>query len=236
MIARVWIGYDPKEHDAYRVAEHSLRKHASCPVEVIPLDLDKLRKWQLLWRRFEVREGITWDILSKAPMSSTFALTRFFVPILAHSGWGLFLDCDVIVQSDIAKLFALADDRYAVMCVKHPELDSSSVKMVGALQTSYPKKNWSSVVLYNADHTANRRLTLGVLNNTPGRDLHAFRWLHDEEIGELPDSWNWLCGVREKPDRVDIAHLTLGSCWLKGWKGGPYDDMWLEAARDAGVR
>src|SRR5262249_12387251 len=151
--------------------------------DIRPLRLDYLRNNMMLWRRFEMRDGIVWDLLSKAPMSTEFALTRFFVPLLAHTGWALFVDPDVVFTRDVAELFALADDRYAAMCVKHDHRPDGSVKMDGQIQTYYPRKNWSSVVLYNADHPGNRRLTLGILNNVPGRDLHGLRWLNDEAIG-----------------------------------------------------
>jgi hypothetical protein len=101
--------------------------------------------------------------------------------------------------------------------------------MVNQQQTIYPRKNWSSVMLFNCNHPANRRLTLHDINNRPGRDLHAFYWLHDEEIGTLNPRWNWLVNEQERPLDVAIAHFTNGGPWIAGWIPAPFDDLWLEA-------
>jgi len=172
-----------------------------------------------------------YDLHSNAPQATDFAISRFFVPLLAHTGWALFTDCDVVFLRDPHELFAHADHSKAVMVVKHPPLDGTADKMDGCTQTRYARKNWSSVAFFNCDHPANRRLNLTTLNQWPGRDLHAFGWLADSEIGELSDEWNWLVGVRPKPAMPAIAHFTLGGVWLKTWPGAEHDDIWLEAQR-----
>jgi hypothetical protein len=96
-------------------------------------------------------------------------------------------------------------------------------------QTQYPAKNWSSVMLFDCDHDANRRLTLWDVNHRPGRDLHRFYWLHESEVGTLHPRWNQLVGVQPEIKSEGIVHWTLGSCWLDGWQGGPHDAMWLKA-------
>jgi hypothetical protein len=231
MIGRIFIGYDPKEETAYRVAEYSVRKHSSIPLVVTPLFLDRIRTAQLLWRRFEKRDGIAWDVLSKAPMSTEFALSRFLVPLLAHSGWSLFIDPDVLVTSDVAELFKLANPKYGVMCVQHAPFDDRSVKMDGQIQTHYDRKNWSSVALYNSDHPGNLRLSLGILNNTPGRQLHGFRWLDDDAIGALPAAWNHLVGLAPRPlfGVPALIHYTLGLPNVPGYEDCDYADLWRAA-------
>lgn len=226
---RVYIGWDPREQQAYDVAEKSLRKHASVPVDVVPLRLQTLREQMMIWRRFEERDGKLYDCISHAFCSTEFAISRFYVPLLTHSGWSLFVDSDVVFLDDVAKLFALADDRYAAMCVQHPPQEESGTKMDGQVQQTYPRKNWTSVVLWNASHAANRCLHLGVLNNTPGRDLHRFCWLNDEYVGALPAEWNWLVGVQEKPAKPAIAHFTLGTPDMIGDDNCPFAEIWREA-------
>lgn len=229
---RVYIGWDGREAEAWRVAAASLRAHASGPIDIIPLKLIKLQQQMMLWREFEERDGKIWDRVSKAFCSTEFAISRFFVPLLAHSGWALFVDADVVFCDDVANLFALADPKYAVMCVQHDYLPTpSAIKMDGQKQTAYQRKNWSSVALWNADHPSNARLHLGVLNNTPGRDLHAFNWLGDDEIGRLPARWNWLVGEQERPQDPGIAHYTLGTPDMIGDANCPHPDIWREAAR-----
>lgn len=224
---RVFIGYDQREAEAYRVAVKSL-KAVSPRADVTPLDVDRLAAFGLL-RRHVDRRGQMYDLTSNAPQSTDFAVSRFLVPHLAQTGWALFTDCDVVFLSPIEHLFALADPRYAVMVVKH-EQAGGGTKMDGQAQTSYARKNWSSVCLFNADHPANRRLSLQDVNERPGRDLHAFYWLHDSEIGELPAEWNWLAGVQPPPVSPAIAHFTLGGPWLPNWPGAEHDEIWEGAA------
>lgn len=159
-------------------------------------------------------------------MATEFAISRFCVPFLQKSGWALFVDCDIVCLDDIENLFALADPQYAVMVVKHNQESGAVTKMDGQVQTYYSRKNWSSVMLFNCGHPSHQNLTLEALNTWPGRDLHAFKWLKDDEIGALPTEWNWLVGVQEQPHKPKIAHFTLGGPWLKNWKPQLFDSIW----------
>lgn len=227
-VLRVYIGFDSREGVAYDVAKASLLERASQPVVVTPLNLQRLQASGLSERPYRIFRNSVWDVISDAPVSTEFANTRFLVPLLAQTGWALFTDCDVVFLSDIASLFRHADPRYAVMCVKHEHQPAEETKMDGCVQTSYPRKNWSSVMLFNCDHPAHQHLTLNRINNAPGRDLHAFNWLKDDEIGELPNEWNWLVGVQPKPLNPKIAHFTLGGPWLPEWKASEHDELWLD--------
>jgi lipopolysaccharide biosynthesis glycosyltransferase len=229
MTLRVYIGYDGREAEAYRVAESSLRKHASVPVDVTPLNAETLAAYGLL-RRPQDRRGYTYDIHSNAPQATDFAISRFLVPHLAQQGWALFVDCDVVFLADVAELFEHVDHDKAVMVVKHQQPEVHGTKMDGQAQLHYPRKNWSSVCLFNASHPANKRLTIQDVNERPGRDLHKFYWLHDSEIGSLPDRFNWLVDVAHRPHDVVIAHMTLGGPWISNWAGGSFDEEWFRAA------
>jgi hypothetical protein len=231
----VWIGYNPREADAFAVTRGSLRRHASEPLLAMALSLSGLRKAGLYRRPTSVRNGQLWDDISEAPMSTEFAISRFLVPHLAGQGWALFMDCDMLVRADIARLFALADDRYAVMCVKHDHRPVEDIKMDGQIQTKerdprfpgvYARKNWSSLVLYNCDHEANRALTVDLVNTVPGRDLHRFCWLDDRHIGGLPLKWNWLAGASAPVRSPAIVHYTLGVPSMPGHEDAPYADEW----------
>lgn len=219
---QVYVGWDPHEAVAYDVAEFSIRKRATVPVDVRPIKLHEVR--EILTRPIEKKDGKLWCPISQAPMATEFAVSRFMVPFLQKTGWALFMDCDMLVQKDIAQLFALADPQYAVMVVKHKQVPKEKTKADGQIQTYYHRKNWSSVVLWNCDHPGNRRLTLEALNTWPGRDLHAFKWLEDTEIGELPHEWNILVDVSSP----GILHYTLGGPWLPNYKRCGYSREWLE--------
>lgn len=226
---KVYIGWDSREEAAYRVAESSLRRHASTPVEVTPLRADQLAACGLLRRPTDLR-GQRYDLPSNAPASTEFAISRFLVPILAQTGWALFTDCDVVFMEDISRLFALRDDRYALMCVQHGAQVGPDTKMDGQTQLTYPRKNWSSVMLFNCDHPANRRLSLVDVQERRGFDLHQFYWLHDAEIGALPAEWNWLVNIEPPPRNPKIAHFTLGGPFTPGWAGAQHDSIWHQEA------
>lgn len=233
MKQKIFIGWDPKETRAWDVARHSILKRTTNPkTQIIPLQLQTLRERGIFTRPVETRDGKLWCPISQAPMATEFAISRFAVPILQRNGWALFVDCDIVCLGDISELFSLADEKYAVMVVKHNYEAAQGIKMVDQVQTSYARKNWSSVVLWNCGHPSNRKIENdNLLNTWPGRDLHAFKWLDDSEIGELPQCWNYLVGVY--PDQAvspGILHYTLGGPWLPNWPGHPLDKIWLDEA------
>lgn len=225
-----WIGFDPRESAAYAVARQSASR-CSNPVPVKGVILSDLQRRGLYIRPTEVRLGKLWDVISGAHMSTEFAISRFFVPMLAGSGWALFMDCDVIVKESLCHLFSQLDDRYAVYCVKHDYKPAGGWKMDGQEQTAYPRKNWSSVMAFNCDHPANKQLTLDVLNTWAGRKLHGFGWLRDEDIGELDPAWNWLVGEQPEPEGgAKIVHMTLGGPWINSppFQNVPYAAEWRD--------
>jgi hypothetical protein len=225
---RVYLGHDPRpaELAAYDVAEKTARRFGC---EVIPLHEERLRLAGMLTRPMDRRGGM-WDLNSNASQSTEFAISRFAVPLLAHSGWCLFADCDVVFLEDPHEILRMADPTKAVMCVKHADLRIvDTAKMDDQIQTSYPRKLWSSVTLWNCDHDATRRLNLTTLNQWPGRYLHAFGWLHDDEIGTLSRECNWLVGLQPKPERPIVAHFTLGCPAMEGHEDCEHADIWLRA-------
>ncbi|XP_074577259.1 protein CDI-like [Curcuma longa] len=219
---RIFIGYDPREDAAYQVCRRSLLRRSSIPLEIIPIRQSDLRAASLYWR-------------DRGPTESTeFSFTRFLTPYLADFvGWGLFVDCDFLFLADAADLFALRDDRFAVMCVHHEYAPVESTKMDGAIQTVYPRKNWSSLVLYNCGHPKNiAALTPEAVSTQTGAFLHRFMWLDDAEIGEIPFVWNFLVG-HNKVDPADpehtspkAIHYTCGGPWFERYKDCEFADLW----------
>lgn len=227
----VWIGFDPREVAAYAVARWSVNYHISLKcIPIYGLVLDDLRKRGFYWRPTETRPGVDapvlWDVISDAPMATEFAITRFLVPHLAGRGWALFMDCDMLVRANVMELFAGLDREKAVYCVKHNHQPSNTFKMDGQPQTHYARKNWSSVMVFNCDHPSNKILTPDLVNELPGRDLHRFCWLKDEEIGGLDPAWNWLAGHSDTKIVPKIVHHTDGSPCLRGYENAAYADEW----------
>lgn len=236
---RIFIGFDSREPDAYAVAERSIAENMSKLDDwtIHPLELPKLRDLFLYQRPHDMRQPmafadpVLWDEISDAPMSTEFALSRFLVPILAREGWAMFCDCDMLARAPLHELFDHANDDYAVMCVKHEQSSKATRKMDGQVQTSYSRKNWSSVMLFNCDHPSNQKLTLGLVNSAKGLDLHNFCWLEDHEIGEIPAEWNHLVGIDEPNPDAKMAHFTLGIPRMKGYQDCEFAAEWWDALR-----
>ena len=215
---KVFVGYDPREDIAYQVCKHSIVSKQST-AEIKPLVQKDLRD-----------KG--WYTRPVDKLASTeFTFTRFLVPELCNfEGWALFMDCDMILTTDIAELFAQADDRYAVMCVQHDYKPKEGTKMDGQTQTVYPRKNWSSAMLINCAHPSNQRLDMDLVNNPEinGAYLHRFSWLKDEEIGSLDHTWNYLVGVYNDIEKPKLIHYTEGGPWFENYRNCEFHQEWKD--------
>jgi hypothetical protein len=116
----------------------------------------------------------------------------------------------MLIRDDIAKLFAMRDDRFAVMVVKHPQFTDEDHTFMGNTIKTYPMFNWSSVMLFN--NAKCKKLTPELVNTAKRLDLHQFKWLESPElIGELPSGWNHLVGYYEPRPGVSLVHWTKGA-------------------------
>ena len=216
---KVFIGYDENETVAFHVLAHSIMRHASKPVEIVPVIKSQMSA-------FYTRERSNIE-------STDFSFTRFLAPYLCdYKGWAIFTDCDMLVTADIAELWALRDDKYAVMCAKHDYQPVGDTKFLGQVQTKYEKKNWSSVMMFNnARCTA---LTPEVVSTETGLFLHQFKWLgNDDLIGSLPLSWNYLVGEHQSTSSTpELIHYTLGGPYFEKYRDCEFADLWrAELAR-----
>lgn len=226
----VYLGWDSGEAAAFAVARTSLLRHMKTPIAAHWLMLPELRARGLYRRPMEYREigrqVVMWDVISDAPMSTEHACSRFLVPHLAKEGWALFCDCDVLFRADVNELFDGLDSCKALYCVQHQYEPAETEKMDHQVQTRYARKNWSSVFAINVDHPANAALTVEMVNELPGRDLHRFCWLNDADIGALDPAWNHLVGVNEPSYAAKVVHFTLGCPNLPGYWECEYADEW----------
>ena len=216
MSNKIFVGYDTREDIAYQVCEHSIKRYNN-DAEVIPLIQKDLRQSKIYWREL--------DKLA----STEFTFTRFLIPhLMNYKGWALFCDSDIVFLEDVDNLFALADDSKAVMVVQHDYKPKPGMKMDGQVQTVYPRKNWSSMVLWNCEHPKNKILTPELLNDQSPKFLHRFSWLDDNEIGSLPHEYNWLVGWYKEPQdgKPKILHYTEGGPWFDGYRDCEYGDDW----------
>ncbi len=227
----IWIGFDPRETSAFAVARESVRRNKPRHWPVRGLVLAELQsqglyRRPLVHKRSAADRPLMWDTISDAPMSTEHANARFLVPHLARSGWALFMDGDMLARAPLAPVFAGLDPSKAVYCVQHKYDPPAGMKMDGQQQTRYARKNWSSFMLFNCDHEANKALTLDMINMLPGRDLHRLCWLNDEEIGALEPEWNFLVGHTDPRIEPKVVHFTEGCPDMPGYENVPYADEW----------
>src|SRR3990167_6432074 len=230
---RVFIGWDARERLGWHVCAASLQAASSRAVSVAPVsrpDLERLGLYQRPWHRSE--RGVLVDDVSDAPMATDFSLARFWVPRLAGPfGWALFCDCDFLFRADVCELFALSDRRYAVMVGKHDHQPAEKLKMDGQVQTQYPRKNWSSLMLWNLEHPGTQRLSDFQQNSATVLELHRFCWLDDAEIGALPESWNWLDGHSSPDIDPNAVHFTRGTPDMLGYEQTRFAPEWNRYAQ-----
>jgi len=215
----IFLGYDTRETIAYHVCTNSIIRNATVPVSINPLSLNLLKEYTETHN-----DG-----------SNQFVYTRFLVPhLMKYQGCAIFIDGDMILQEDIAKLYKLFDSKYAVQVVKHDYKTKMSTKYLGAKNEDYPRKNWSSVVLWNCSHPKNKMLTPEFVQTALGSQLHRFTWLDDADIGELPIEWNWLADEYGKNPNAKLIHYTLGTPCFEEFANTPMSEHWHAELKLAG--
>jgi len=217
-ILKIFIGYDPVESVSWHVMAHSILRQSSVPIAFIPINLKNLRS-------IYNREGFE-------EQSNEFSFTRFLVPYLSdYQGYALFFDCDMMLRVDIAQIFEEIRGQHnkAVYVVQHDYKPKNKIKYLNNVQHTYPRKNWSSVVLWNCAHPANKVVTPEFVNSAEPQELHRFTWLDDSEIGKLDVRWNWLVGeYDEPPEDVKNVHWTVGGPYFIEYQSVDFSDEWFK--------
>lgn len=207
----IFVGFDPVEAVAYHVFCNSIIRHSTIPVSITPLALNNL---------FSYTER-------HSDGSNQFIYSRFLIPsLMNYEGWAIFVDGDMILRSDIKELWSQLDPTKALLCVKHDYKTRAKTKYLGAKNEDYPRKNWSSVILWNCSHPKNRGLTPSFIENSTGAQLHRFTWLADEDIGEIPMEWNWLVDEFGENENAKLLHFTLGLPSFVDYSGSPMASEW----------
>jgi lipopolysaccharide biosynthesis glycosyltransferase len=207
----IFVGYDPREAIVYHTCVNSIIRHASKPVSIIPLALNLL-------------EGYT---ETHTDGSNQFIYSRFLVPhLMDFQGQAIFIDGDMIVLDDIVKLWELRDLTKDVQVVKHNYKTKMSTKYLGNKNEDYPRKNWSSVILWNCNSFPNRKLTPEFVMKSTGAELHRFSWIDDDRIGELPIEWNWLPDELGVNTDAKLLHYTLGAPCFKEFANTSQSEAW----------
>jgi len=222
MKLQVFVGWDPREDIAWEVCRHSiLSRTDSRQVSVEPLIQAHLRRQGLYTRAIDARAA------------TEFSLTRFLTPHLAGvEGYAIFVDCDFLFLGDIREVLEQIDPSKAISVVKHDYQPTEAMKMDGCIQHAYPRKNWSSFIVFNCAHPGVRALTPAVVNSAEPAYLHRFSWLNDSEIGELDKGWNYLEGwYPDHYEQLKAVHYTLGGPWFEHKRDCDFADLWLAEAQ-----
>ena len=207
----VYVGHDPREAIAYHTCVNSIIRNSSRPVAIVPVALSLFQDYNE----------------THTDGSNHFIYTRFLVPHLQeYTGWAIFIDGDMIVRGDIAELWEMRDAYKDVMVVKHDYQTRMPVKYLGSKNENYPRKNWSSVILWNCASFPNRRLTPDFVQKASGSELHRFSWLENERIGELPKEWNWLPDEYGPNPDAKLLHYTLGTPCFHEFADTPQGNEW----------
>jgi len=216
-VIKIFIGYDPVESVAWHTMAASIYRHSTRPVAIVPINLRNL-------------EGIH-NRAREPKQSNEFSISRFLVPYLCnYEGHAIFFDCDMMLRTDIAEILQVIETKpnKAVYVVKHTYEPRNDVKYLNTVQYKYPRKNWSSVVLWNCKHTKNRIITPEYVNTAEALTLHRFNWLEDEEIGELDVRWNWLVGEYDDPPKdIKNVHWTIGGPYFSEYAEADFSDEWF---------
>lgn len=207
----IYIGYEVKSPIVYHVCSNSIIRYTKSPIAIIPLSLSSLEIYKEL----------------HSDGSNSFTYTRFLVPYLQkYNGWALFIDGDMVLLDDITKIWDNIDETKAVLVIQHDYKTKMRIKYRGSKNEDYPRKNWSSVILWNCSHPKNKLLTPKFIEQSTGSFLHRFSWLLDEEIGSLPIEWNWLPDEFGVNNNAKLLHYTLGTPCFDSFKDTPMSDKW----------
>jgi len=208
------VGFDQKEAVAYHTFVQSVINTATLPVRFLPLNINSLSTYK------EVHED----------GSNNFIYSRFLVPYLLNfKGWAIYADGDMVCLEDIKKLWDLRDENYAVQVVKHNYKTKITKKYWGHKNEDYPRKNWSSLILWNCDHPSHKILTPKFIQEQTGAFLHRFSWIKDNEIGELKKEWNWLAMEYEEKDDINLIHYTIGTPCFKDYENTSLASYWKKS-------
>lgn len=207
----IFIGYDPRESVVFHTCVNSIIRHSTQPISITPLALKNLNSYKE----------------SHTDGSNQFIYSRFLVPYLQnYNGWAVYIDGDMILRDDISNLWKLRDPNNAIMVVKHDYKTKSRIKYLGSINEDYPRKNWSSVILWNSSHLACRKLSPKFIENAHGSELHRFKWLEENLIGELPIEWNWLPDEFGSNLNAKLIHFTIGAPCFHEYANVPMSSEW----------
>ena len=213
-LIRLVVGFDQREAIAYHVFVQSVIQNSNNPISFHPLS----------------KKALSFYNETHSDRSNAFTYSRFLTPYLMNfEGWAIYLDGDMVCQEDISLLWKLKDSSKAVQVVKHEYKTKSNMKYLKNINVDYPKKNWSSVIIWNCSHPKNKVLAPEFISSSDGKFLHRFMWLDEDDIGEIPAEWNWLATEYSPNPDAKLIHYTLGTPCFSKYSQSEMSDEWHSA-------
>ena len=210
-IVDIVVGFDQREAVAYHAFTQSVIEKSSIPIRFLPLNINSLTNYK------ETHED----------GSNEFIYSRFLVPYLMNfKGWAIYADGDMVCLEDIKKLWNLRDNKYAIQVVKHDYKTKIKNKYWGNKNENYPRKNWSSLILWNCEHKSHKVLTPDFIQKQKGAFLHRFNWIKDSEIGDINKEWNWLAMEYEEKQDINLIHYTIGTPCFEEYQNSSLASYW----------
>ena len=213
-VADIIVGFDQKESVAYHTFVQSVIEKSTIPTRFMPLNIGSLINYKETHK-----DG-----------SNEFIYSRFLVPYLMNfNGWAIYADGDMVCLEDIKKLWGLRNNKFAVQVVKHDYKTKVKSKYWGNKNEDYPRKNWSSLILWNCNHQSHKILTPEFIQKKTGSFLHRFSWIKDKEIGEVPKEWNWLAMEYEEKNDINLIHYTIGTPCFEEYQNKSLSLYWKKS-------
>jgi len=179
---RVYVGTTASQELAFQVLAHSIRRHASMSVEIIPM------------RDLPVPIPKRPECRPRTP----FSFSRFLIPALAgYRGRAVYLDADMLVFADIASLWQTSLNGADVLYIEQP-VASARPDQFSVLLMNCETLRWNiEGIVRGLD---DRRYAYEDL-------LHGFCVVpHERLAAGLPPSWNSL--ERYRAGETSLLHYT----------------------------
>ncbi len=203
---RLFCGYDHREALGFSVFIRSVIDSCKEPVAITPL----------AWKQ---RDG-----------SNAFTYARFLVPYYCgFKGYAIWADgSDMLLRADLAELSIPTGA--AVGVVKHDYKTQHPRKYIGTemecANEDYPRKNWSSLIVWDCSYHGHRVLTPDFVTQAEGKYLHRFEWLPEARIHSLHHDWNHLVSEQDHDPFAKLVHWTLGNPQFEHYKNAPFAQEW----------
>jgi hypothetical protein len=179
---RIFVGTDRTQTLAVRVLEYSVKKFASMSVDLIPM--------------IDMPVPMPKDPNNRP--RTGFSFSRFLIPSLCdYMGRAIYLDADMLVLNDIAKLWDIPMDGADILCAEQPS-KGERIRQYSVMLLNCSGLPWQIDEIVKG-------LDIGLYNY--GQLMHEFCLVSSDKISTaIPYEWNSL--EFYKPGKTCLIHYT----------------------------